>query len=110
MINIEGGRSAHFIHELYESLTETSRHILQELTVGAFVANDTFLVGGAGSQEPEQTETDPSSRPTSQMPPGTSAEEIEDPSMLIMTGPNFSGKSIYLKQVAVIVYMAHVGW
>ena len=29
--------------------------------------------------------------------------------MLIMTGPNYSGKSIYLKQVALIVYMAHVG-
>jgi DNA mismatch repair protein MSH5 len=29
--------------------------------------------------------------------------------MLIMTGPNYSGKSVYLKQVAVIVYMAHVG-
>jgi DNA mismatch repair protein MSH5 len=29
--------------------------------------------------------------------------------MLILTGPNYSGKSVYLKQVAVIVYMAHVG-
>ena len=26
-----------------------------------------------------------------------------------MTGPNYSGKSVYLKQVSVIVYMAHVG-
>ncbi|QIX01697.1 hypothetical protein AMS68_007214 [Peltaster fructicola] len=51
------------------------RHILQELTVPAFVANDTHLDAG----------------------------------MIIMTGPNYSGKSIYLKQVALIVYMAHVG-
>ena len=29
--------------------------------------------------------------------------------MLVMTGPNYSGKSIYLKQVALIVYLAHVG-
>ncbi len=29
--------------------------------------------------------------------------------MLMMTGPNYSGKSVYLKQVALIVYMAHVG-
>ena len=29
--------------------------------------------------------------------------------MLLMTGPNYSGKSIYLKQIALIVYMAHIG-
>ena len=29
--------------------------------------------------------------------------------MLILTGPNYSGKSVYLKQVAVIVFLAHVG-
>lgn len=29
--------------------------------------------------------------------------------MLMMTGPNYSGKSVYLKQIALIVYMAHVG-
>ena len=29
--------------------------------------------------------------------------------MLIMTGPNYSGKSVYLKQVALIVYLAHIG-
>ena len=27
----------------------------------------------------------------------------------VVTGPNFSGKSIYLKQVALIVFLAHVG-
>ncbi|KAI5240609.1 hypothetical protein E4T42_08313 [Aureobasidium subglaciale] len=26
-----------------------------------------------------------------------------------VTGPNFSGKSVYLKQVAIVVFMAHVG-
>lgn len=29
--------------------------------------------------------------------------------MLMMSGPNYSGKSVYLKQIALIVYMAHVG-
>jgi DNA mismatch repair protein MSH5 len=29
--------------------------------------------------------------------------------MILLTGPNYSGKSIYLKQVALIVYMAHAG-
>lgn len=31
------------------------------------------------------------------------------PSMVLVTGPNYSGKSVYLKQVAIIVFMAHVG-
>jgi len=29
--------------------------------------------------------------------------------MLILTGPNYSGKSIYLKQNALIVFLAHIG-
>lgn len=29
--------------------------------------------------------------------------------MLVLTGPNYSGKSVYLKQVALIIFMAHVG-
>ncbi|KAI4192198.1 MAG: hypothetical protein LQ346_004421 [Caloplaca aetnensis] len=59
------------------------RHPLQELTVPTYVANDTFLLGGE--------------------------EAGDQPSMLMMTGPNFSGKSVHLKHVALIVYMAHVG-
>jgi DNA mismatch repair protein MSH5 len=42
--------------------------------------------------------------------PATGGEESGvDPSLLIMTGPNYSGKSVYLKQVALIVYLAHIG-
>ena len=29
--------------------------------------------------------------------------------MLLLTGANYSGKSVYLKQVGLIAYMAHVG-
>lgn len=36
-------------------------------------------------------------------------DHIEGPSMVLVTGPNYSGKSVYLKQVAIIVFMAHVG-
>jgi len=35
--------------------------------------------------------------------------EPEGPSTIILTGPNYSGKSIYLKQTALIVYLAHIG-
>lgn len=26
-----------------------------------------------------------------------------------MTGPNYSGKSVFLKQIGIIVYLAHIG-
>lgn len=63
--------------------------------VPSFIPNDTLLLGGSGD--------------------GTADETIvsdlmgEVPSMLVMTGPNHSGKSVYLKQVALIVYLAHIG-
>lgn len=36
-------------------------------------------------------------------------EEKHPNSVQVVTGANFSGKSVYLKQIALIVYMAHVG-
>ncbi|KAK4975591.1 chaperone ATPase hsp78 [Elasticomyces elasticus] len=99
------------IHELvrpHVSKTNTidikgGRHILQELTVPSYVANDTFLVGSATSEsQVEQIPDDTSA--------STEGERTEEgPSMLIMTGSNFSGKSVYLKQVSLIVFMAHIG-
>jgi DNA mismatch repair protein MSH5 len=79
-------------------------HILQERTVSSFVPNDTLLVGGPGDDETGRNKSH-------QVHSGSAhANTHHDvPSTLIMTGPNYSGKSVYLKQVAVIVYMAHVG-
>ncbi|ORY09079.1 mismatch repair protein 5 [Clohesyomyces aquaticus] len=90
------------------------RHVLQELTVASFVPNDTTLVGGAGDEPAQDASNDGGDRFTSQDQRQTntssrSAYRLEGPSMLIMTGPNYSGKSVYLKQVALIVFMAHVG-
>ncbi|KAI5805773.1 muts domain V-domain-containing protein [Geopyxis carbonaria] len=70
------------------------RHPLQELCVPAFVENDTHLLGGPGPDPPPE---EPG------IPP------LEGPSMMLLTGPNYSGKSVYLKQVALIVYLAHIG-
>ncbi|OQE40807.1 hypothetical protein PENCOP_c005G07611 [Penicillium coprophilum] len=68
------------------------RHILQELTVSSYVPNDTLLVGGAESETND------------------AASSInQNPSMLLLTGPNYSGKSAYIKQVALIVYLAQIG-
>ncbi|PLB34650.1 MutS family protein MSH5 [Aspergillus candidus] len=67
------------------------RHILQELTVPSYVPNDTFIVGGGSARNVSDQ--------TSQF----------GPSILLLTGPNYSGKSIYMKQVALIVYLAQLG-
>jgi DNA mismatch repair protein MSH5 len=66
------------------------RHPLQELLVPSYIPNDTAMAGGYGT--------------------GCS-EEVRGsaPSMLILTGPNNSGKSVYMRQVALIVYLAHTG-
>lgn len=72
------------------------------MTVSSYVANDTYLMGGLGGEVTQENEAS-----VSQTPPDE--ENFKVPSTLIMTGPNYSGKSVYLKQVALIVYMAHVG-
>ena len=93
-------------------IVDINRHPLQELTVSAYVPNDTFLVGGPGPPtlnelQANQTRNDEAKRSTSQE--AAYSEVLAGCSMLMMTGPNYSGKSVYLKQVALIVYMAHVG-
>ncbi|KAM0563807.1 hypothetical protein ACHAPJ_000013 [Fusarium lateritium] len=67
---------------------EDGRHPLQELVVPAFVPNPCHLASGAS--DPLQWEED-------------------SPQALILTGPNHSGKSVYLKQTAIIVYLTHIG-
>ncbi|KAE8186247.1 hypothetical protein CF335_g7499 [Tilletia laevis] len=72
------------------------RHALQELTVDSFVPNDAYLQGGI----PFNQEGDDSA----------GIEQIQGAkSLLVVTGSNGSGKSIYLKQIALIVLLAHVG-
>ena len=55
------------------------RHPLHEKVVDLFVPNDTNMGGSFGNK------------------------------VLILTGPNASGKSVYLKQVGIICYLAHLG-
>lgn len=64
------------------------RHPLQELVVPLFIPNDCSL----------------KRRKASKYYPGTDL-----PQVLVLAGPNHSGKSVYLKQVAIIVYLAHIG-
>lgn len=69
---------------------KNGRHPLQELLVPSFVPNDCHIstghVGPMGKEESDHA-----------------------PQTLLLTGPNHSGKSIYLKQTAIIVYLAHIG-
>ena len=85
------------------------RHLLQELTVPSCVANDTFLAGGPGNFTPSQSEDMLNQTPVMSPQTALVSDGIQGPSMLMVTGPNYSGKSVYLKQVALIVYLAHVG-
>ncbi|KAG2129489.1 DNA mismatch repair protein MutS [Suillus clintonianus] len=74
---------------------DQGRHPLQEQVVDIFVPNNAQLVAGIGfgdSAEP-QTEID-------SLPMATS--------VVLCTGANACGKSVYLKQVALIQYMAQV--
>lgn len=59
----------------------------------SYVPNDTFLVGG-------NLET---GSPASQEDELEMLENPNGPSMLILTGPNYSGKSVYMKQVWISV-------
>ncbi|KAF5544816.1 mating type 1-2 [Fusarium napiforme] len=67
---------------------EEGRHPLQELVVPAFIPNPCHLFTGTST-----------------------ITEAQDgsPQALVLTGPNHSGKSVYLKQTAIIVYLAHIG-
>lgn len=74
------------------------RHPLQELLVPSYIPNDCTMAGGCGTggQEEHCSSANENGNRTA-------------PSMLILTGPNNSGKSVYMKQVALIVYLAHTG-
>ncbi|KAK4239460.1 muts domain V-domain-containing protein [Achaetomium macrosporum] len=74
------------------------RHPLQELLTPSYIPNSCHLAGGCGTDG-----LDEDARATSGNRKGAA------PSMLILTGPNNSGKSVYMKQVALIVYLSHTG-
>ncbi|KAJ3837138.1 muts domain V-domain-containing protein [Lentinula raphanica] len=78
------------------------RHPLQELVVDTFVPNDARITGGDGRYSMFKDSTDSD----------TALEENELKiwnSVLMCTGANACGKSVYLKQIALIQYMAQIG-
>lgn len=74
------------------------RHPLQELAVPHYIPNNCYLRGCSHQGEGRDEETE-----------GLGDGSGQYSNVLILTGPNHSGKSIYLRQVALIVYLAHIG-
>lgn len=74
------------------------RHPLQELVVDAFVPNDARLVGGVGFGQSYALDR-----------AFDAADDLPFNSIVLCTGANACGKSVYLKQVALIQYMAQIG-
>ncbi|KAG1052921.1 hypothetical protein G6F43_004968 [Rhizopus delemar] len=99
------------------TMTDTSvlkiikgRHPLQELCVETFIPNDTHLEGGRGFKYEQGSW----SLLAKSAKFNNSELHYQDTtsivnSVQVVTGANFSGKSVYLKQVALITYMAHIG-
>ncbi|KAF9124810.1 MutS protein msh5 [Mortierella sp. 14UC] len=79
------------------------RHPLQELVVDSFVRNS-ILIGGME----QGTRAGPSTA-TETAPESETGDARYENHVMILTGPNSSGKSVYLKQVALIAFLAHVG-
>eukprot|EP00842_Homolaphlyctis_polyrhiza_P006252 jgi/Hompol1/6628/HPOL_002899-RA len=84
------------------------RHPLLELCVDQYIANHTHL--GCHSTVIDQT-SNHSGLHDCNIWHGNTADSNLDPypKMMLLTGANFSGKSAYLHQVALITFMAHIG-
>jgi DNA mismatch repair protein MSH5 len=86
-----------------------SRHPLQELVDDRFVANDTFAVGATARSHPAVEETaDDVLTDAASSPGSVDIQARRGNAIVICTGANASGKSVYLKQCILIPYLAQV--
>ncbi|KAG8850335.1 MutS protein msh5 [Serendipita sp. 411] len=83
------------------------RHPLQELIDEHFVSNDTYTFTGSRTRSREYSDTSDIDD-TETVESSNTLEARQGHSITICTGANASGKSVYLKQCALIPYMAQV--
>lgn len=88
------------ITENNDLIIDKGRHPLYELT-DTFIANDTYLVGGMGTGTRSSS---PSSITTNSSSAISTSSNLFNQlnSILLLTGANYSGKSVYLKQVILL--------
>jgi DNA mismatch repair protein MSH5 len=99
-------------------IIKNGRHPLQELTIDHYVPNPTKLVGGRGivdhmSEDEDDESEDGNGQPRKKGTRKDAAEQSSETdvgldgehSIMVLTGTNASGKSVYGKAVALIVYM-----
>ncbi|KAL2389735.1 hypothetical protein RJ035_001931 [Blastomyces gilchristii] len=76
-----------FLVDASDICGDIDSHLLYEVTVPTFIPNDTLIVGGNGR------EGSPPNTSTQSLETSVEVAETQGPSMLLLTGPNYSGKS-----------------
>ncbi|KAH9821620.1 muts domain V-domain-containing protein [Melampsora americana] len=90
---------------------EGGRHPLVEACVESFIENDTYMVGGKGlrTEDDSNDQRDLTPEEDINMNLEESQGSKKPHSMIVLTGANSSGKSVYIKQVAIIIILSQIG-